>query len=165
MASRLAQEAADYPAERASCPDHTKRRLMGCQAALNMPVLMTAFWLYWASPVNKEPSGVAPWKRSSFDDPYWPLVTSPNSLHHPLATGDTCGTVTSGTCAILFGYQASGRELFPGLKRLREVRHGVNGGGDPAFRLAVPHLGRAVPHTCPPQEQDLLYPAALYPAT
>ena len=38
-----------------------------------------------------------------------------------LATGDALGTVTSGTCAVLFGLQASGRELFPGLKKLREV--------------------------------------------
>lgn len=38
-----------------------------------------------------------------------------------LATGDTWGTVACGGCAVLFGYQATGRELFPGLKRLREV--------------------------------------------
>ena len=38
-----------------------------------------------------------------------------------LATGDTWGTVACGGCAVLFGYQASGRELYPGLKRLREV--------------------------------------------
>ena len=38
-----------------------------------------------------------------------------------LVTGNTLGIVSSGSCAVLFGLQASGVELFPGLKRLREV--------------------------------------------
>ena len=38
-----------------------------------------------------------------------------------LAAKDTLGTAACGGCAVLFGVQASGKELFPGLNRLREV--------------------------------------------
>ena len=41
-----------------------------------------------------------------------------------LVTGDTLGTVACGGCAVLFGLQASGRELFPSPKQLREVLRG-----------------------------------------